>query len=173
MSDRILEQAVRSALDHEAHINLDRIIVTVQGGVATLAGEVDNRTQKLTARYKAQCVRGVSDVHDELDVRVPSRVEQRVEDIATGVMNALFWDAAVPTNRVSAKCDKGWVTLTGEVDRAYQKSSAEADVRKIRGVIGVTNAIKIATGAERVSEPGRMSEGRDNSIWRERRPTAH
>ena len=32
---------------------------------------------------------------------------------------------------MSAKCEKGWVTLTGEVNRPYQKSSAGADVRKI------------------------------------------
>jgi osmotically-inducible protein OsmY len=152
MTDQLLEQAVRSALCHEPLIDLDRIVVTVHGGVARLAGEVDNRTQKLTARYKAQCVSGVSEVLDELDVRMPPRVEQRVEDITTGVMNALFWDAAVPRDRVLAKCDKGWVTLTGEVDRPYQKSSAEADARKIRGVIGVTNAIKVAAASERINE---------------------
>ena len=52
----------------------------------------------------------MSEVLDELDVRTPHRVEQRVDDIETGVMNALFWDAAVPTERVSAKCEKGWVS---------------------------------------------------------------
>ena len=118
--------------------------MTVNGGVAKLAGEVDTRTQKIVARYKAQCVRGVSEVLDELDVRTPHRVEQRVDDIHTGVMNALFWDAAVPTDRINAKCEKGWVTLTGEVERPYQRSSAEADARKIRGVMGVTNEIRVS-----------------------------
>jgi osmotically-inducible protein OsmY len=147
MTDRVLEQAVRSALYHEPLIDSGRIVVTVEGGVARLAGEVDTRTAKLTARYKAQCVHGVSEVLDEIDVRMPARIEQRVEDIATGVMNALFWDAAVPSHRVSAKCEKGWVTLTGQVERPYQKSSAEADARKIRGVIGVTNEIIVASCA--------------------------
>jgi osmotically-inducible protein OsmY len=150
MTDRVLEQAVKSALHHEPLIDSERIVVTVQGSVAKLAGEVETRTQKLAARYKAQCVCGVSDVLDELEVRLPARVERRVEDIATGVMNALFWDAAVPTDRVRAKCDKGWVTLTGDVDRPYQKSSAEADARKIRGVIGVTNEIKVASNGEAI-----------------------
>jgi len=168
MTDQSLEQAVKSALGHEHLIDLGRVVVTVRGGVATLAGEVDNRTQKMTARYMAQCVDGVCDVLDELDVRVPNRVEQRVEDIATSVINALFWDAAVPNHRISATCDKGWVTLTGEVDRPYQKSSAEADARKIRGVIGVTNAIKVAAGE--ITPP---SQGDESLTWREKGQTAH
>ncbi|HEY1944534.1 MAG TPA: BON domain-containing protein [Roseiarcus sp.] len=144
MTDLSLEQAVRSALRHEPFLDSERIVVTVSAGVAKLAGEVETRTQKLAARYRAQCVSGVSEVLDELDVRTPHRIEQRVDDIETGVMNALFWDAAVPTERISAKCEKGWVTLTGEVERPYQRTSAEADARKIRGVIGVTNEIKVS-----------------------------
>ncbi|MBV8473831.1 MAG: BON domain-containing protein [Hyphomicrobiales bacterium] len=158
MNDNLLEQAVRSALRNEPFVDVERIVITVQNGVAKLAGEVDTRTQKLAVRYKAQCVGGVSDVVDELDVRTPHRVEQRVDDIQTGVMNALFWDAAVPTERISARCEKGWVTLTGEVERPYQRSSAEADARKIRGVIGVTNDIKVSPGvaAARSGEGGEI-----------------
>ena len=96
------------------------------------------QTVDLAEEYKSS---GVAEVLDELDVRMPNRIEPRIEDLATSVMNALFWDAAVPTDRVSARCDKGWVTLTGEVERPYQKSCAEADARRIRGVIGVTNAM--------------------------------
>ena len=54
----------------------------------------------------------------------------------------------MPPDRVSAKCERGWVTLSGEVDRAYQKSSAEADVRKISGVVGVTNEITVGSRAK-------------------------
>jgi osmotically-inducible protein OsmY len=39
------------------------------------------------------------------------------------------------------------VTLTGEVERAYQRNSAEADVLRVRGVVGVTNAITVAATA--------------------------
>lgn len=144
MSDQILEQAVRSALGRDPPIDAGRIVVTVEGGVARLAGEVDSRTEKISARYRVQCVDGVAEVRDELDVRMPNRIDPRVEDLTTSVMNAIFWDAAVPTERVRAKCDKGWVTLTGDVDLPYQRSSAESDARKIRGVIGVTNAIQVA-----------------------------
>ena len=54
----------------------------------------------------------------------------------------------MPANRVSVKCEKGWVTLTGEVERTYQRSCAEADVRRTRGVVGVINQIRVATNAQ-------------------------
>jgi osmotically-inducible protein OsmY len=155
VSDRVLEQSVRNALRNEPSVDAKRILVTVRGGSVTLAGEVDTRTQKLAARYKAQCVDGVEEVIDELDVRIPTRIEQRVDDIVGEIMNALYWDAAVPTNRVSARCEKGWVTLMGDVDRPYQKSSAECDARRIRGVIGVTNEIKVGPTAEETARDNR------------------
>ena len=67
--------------------------------------------------------------------------------IAEAIANALHWDFALPRHRISARCDDGWVTLTGDVERAYQRSSAEADVMRVSGVRGVTNAIKVETGA--------------------------
>jgi osmotically-inducible protein OsmY len=144
--DKTLEQAVLSALCLEALINGARIIVSVRDGRVTLAGEVDSYTQKSAARYKAERVPGVREVVDELEVRAPVKSREGADDVAASVLNALYWDLAVPPDRVCVKFDKGWVTLTGEVDRPYQKSCAEADVRKIRGVVGVTNEIKVGSG---------------------------
>lgn len=146
MMDEKLERAVLSALSLEPSINGARIVVSVRDGRVTLAGEVDSYTHKSAAKYKAERVPGVREVVNELEVRAPVKSREGADDIAASVLNALYWDLAVPPDRVSAKCEKGWVTLTGEVDRPYQKSSAEADVRKIRGVVGVTNEIKVGSG---------------------------
>lgn len=134
-----------SALYLEPLINAARIVVTVRDGRVALAGEVDTYAQKSVAKCRAQCVPGVKEVDDELEVCATAKSGQRIEDIAASVLNALYWDLAVPPDRVCVKCEKGWVTLTGEVDRPYQKSSAEADVLKIRGVVGVTNEIKVGS----------------------------
>ncbi len=66
--DRTLEQAVLSALYLEPLINAARIVVRVHDGVVTLIGEVDTHAQKLAAKYKAECVPGVKEVSDELEV---------------------------------------------------------------------------------------------------------
>jgi osmotically-inducible protein OsmY len=67
--------------------------------------------------------------------------DARSEQICAAARNAIFWDLAVPRNRVSVHCDQDWLTLTGAVDRAYQRSAAEADALRTPGVRGVTNAI--------------------------------
>ena len=73
-------------------------------------------------------------------------------DIRIEVANALHWDIAIPRHRVTAKVDDGWVTLQGVVDWAYQRSCAEADVRRVPGVIGIKNEIALR-GAEAPSQP--------------------
>ncbi len=64
-------------------------------------------------------------------------------DIRAEVANALHWDIAIPRHRVTAKVDGGWVTLQGVVEWAYQRSLAEADVRRVPGVIGIKNEIAV------------------------------
>ena len=64
-----------------------------------------------------------------------------VLDIYVETVNALYWDLAIPRYGVSVEVDHGLVTLHGEVERTYQRSCAEQDVRRVPGVIGVTNEI--------------------------------
>jgi osmotically-inducible protein OsmY len=71
-----------------------------------------------------------------------------MSDIRAEVANALHWDLAVPRYRVTAEVDSGLVTLHGFVERAYEKSSAEATVRWVPGVIGVRNEIAVRTAQE-------------------------
>jgi osmotically-inducible protein OsmY len=69
-------------------------------------------------------------------------------DIRSEVANALNWDPAIPSHRVTAEVDGGLVTLEGVVDRAYQKSYAEAIARRVPGVIDVRNKIVIRAALE-------------------------
>ena len=64
-------------------------------------------------------------------------------NILAEVANALQWDVAVPRHRVTARVDDGLVTLHGVVERAYEKSRAEATVRQAPGVIAVKNEITV------------------------------
>ena len=73
-------------------------------------------------------------------------------DIENEVANALHWDLAVPRHRVIAQVRNGLVTLRGVVERAYQKASAEAAVRRVPGVIDVRNEIAVV-GAQEPARP--------------------
>ena len=69
-------------------------------------------------------------------------------DIRAEVANALHWDFAIPRHRVTAEVDHGLVTLRGVVERPYQKSCAEATVRRVPSVIGVRNEIAVCEPQE-------------------------
>ena len=69
-------------------------------------------------------------------------------DLRDEVANALYWDLAVPAFSVVATVDNGWVTLLGEVERPYQRCCAEADVRRVPGVLGVRNKIAVRLAEE-------------------------
>jgi osmotically-inducible protein OsmY len=66
------------------------------------------------------------------------------EDMRVRVLNALFWDLAVPRDRLNVDVENGWVTVSGKVDLPYQRDCAESDARGVSGVIGVTNLICLA-----------------------------
>ena len=66
-----------------------------------------------------------------------------MSDLRAEVTNALYWDLAIPRYRVSVEVDRGVVTLKGAVERAYQRSCAEAIVRRVPGVIDVSNEIAV------------------------------
>ena len=77
-------------------------------------------------------------------------------DLEARILNALYWDLAVPSDHLSVTLERGWVTISGAVAYSYQKSCAEADVRRVSGVRGVTNAIEIeieSTGSNAAGVP--------------------
>ncbi len=65
------------------------------------------------------------------------------EEVRAGVLNALYWDLRVPRHQLSVDVENGWVTVSGTVDRHYQRACAESDARSVPGVIGVTNLIRL------------------------------
>jgi osmotically-inducible protein OsmY len=66
------------------------------------------------------------------------------EDVRVRVLNALYWDLAVPRDRLNVNIENGWVTVSGMVDLPYQRSCAESDAKSVAGVVGVTNLIRLA-----------------------------
>ncbi len=142
MSDASLQQAVIDELEWEPSVNAAHIGVAANNGVITLTGHVGTYAEKLAAEKAAGRVIGVKAVAEELEVRYSFDPPDDA-DMAKSALQALSWDIEVPRDSVTVKVEKGWVTLSGTVDWYFQSSAAEADVRKLRGVLGVINEIKI------------------------------
>ena len=69
------------------------------------------------------------------------------------VLNALYWDLAVPRDRLNVDVENGWVTVSGMVDLPYQRSCAESDAKSVPGVVGVTNLIRLAAAQAAAPRP--------------------
>jgi osmotically-inducible protein OsmY len=74
-------------------------------------------------------------------------------DICAQVENAIHWVVAIPRHSVMVEADGGLVTLHGVVDRAYEKSCAEAIARRVPGVINVGNKISVRAAADFIQPP--------------------
>lgn len=143
MDDLELKKSVESELNFEPSINAAEIGVAVKNGVVTLSGRVPSYWEKISAERAAGRVSGVKAVANELEVRLPGSSERTDEDIAQAAVDTLRWSVLVPQDRIKVKVSKGWITLEGNVDWQFQKSAAEKAVRKLYGVLGVSNLIEV------------------------------
>lgn len=141
--DKHLKQAVLDELKWEPSVNEAHIGVTAKDGVITLMGHVETFSEKFAAEKAARRVNDVKAVAEEIEVRLPFSVKHGDEEIAAAAVDRLRWDSSVPSGAVKARVEKGWVTLTGEVDWHYQQEAAMGDVRGLWGVKGVSNDIAI------------------------------
>jgi osmotically-inducible protein OsmY len=85
----------------------------------------------------------VKAVAKEIEVSPPFAAIRDDEDIAAAALDRLFWDATVPRNAVTVKVEKGWITLTGSVEWHFQREAAGDDMRRLFGVLGVSDQISI------------------------------
>jgi osmotically-inducible protein OsmY len=142
-TDAELQQDVINELKWEPTIKATEIGVAVKDGVVTLSGYVDSYVKKWAAECAAARVFGVRAVAENIQVRLPGSLKQSDEDLAGAVAHVLEWNVLVPHDRVKVKVQDGLVTLSGEVDRGYQKFAADEAVRYLMGVVWVSNQITV------------------------------
>jgi osmotically-inducible protein OsmY len=148
MTDQGLKQSILDELAWEPSVSEAHIGVTARGGVVTLTGHVGSYSEKCAAERAVGRVSGVKAIAEELEIRYLYGVGHGDEDIAKQALNVLAWDLSVPKDKVKIKVDKGWITLTGDVNWYYQKHAAEMDVHKLLGVMGLSNQIVIKPSAQ-------------------------
>ncbi len=142
-TDNQLQQDVSAELKWEPSVHAAQIGVLVKDGVVTLEGEVDSYGEKCNAERAALRVQGVQAMATELKVRLKGLSERTDADIAHSVGNVLDWTVSLPPGAVQVMVEKGWVTLSGDVDWQYQKQSAADGIRCLMGVTGVDNLIHV------------------------------
>ena len=141
--DTHLQLSVLAELEWEPSITAAHIGVAANAGVITLTGQVESYAQKHAAEVAARRVKGVLAVAEELEVQVPFERKRGDADIAAAILDRLAWDVSVPRDAIQVGVEQGWVTLTGEVGWHYQRRAAEQDVRRLHGVVGLSNQVSL------------------------------
>ena len=117
------------------------IAVGVKDGVVTLSGFVRSYWDKDAAEKAAKRVYGVRGIANDIEVK-PTTARTDPE-IAREAIQELESHVSIPSDKIKVTVEKGWITLEGAVEWQYQKSLAESAVKKLRGVVGVTNNITL------------------------------
>jgi osmotically-inducible protein OsmY len=142
-TDIQLKADVIDELAWEPAVNDSNIGVIVKNGIVTLTGHLDTFAEKHAAERAVRRVAGVRGIAVELDVKLSPAHKRSDSEIAEAAAAALAWHALLPAGKVKAEVEDGWVTLSGEVDWAYQMAIAEQGIRNLLGVRGLTNKVTV------------------------------
>jgi osmotically-inducible protein OsmY len=147
-SDHEIELDVKDELQWDPNLDATDIAVSVKKGVVTLAGFVKNYADKYEAESAAKRVAGVLGVANDIEVRMPSVDERPDPEIARDAVAAIKSQLPISSENIKVIVKDGWVTLEGQVEWQYQRSTAENSVRRIKGIKGVSNLIQLKPHAQ-------------------------
>ena len=142
-----VRQAVEDELIFDPLVNATGITVRNLNGEVALNGTVPGYPQYVEAAAAARRVAGVKNVHNHLEVRLPSADHRDDATLTTTANNALALNLTVP-GTVEATAKDGNLTLTGTVSYGTQRTAAERTVARLTGVRNVKDDIDISNDAD-------------------------
>lgn len=164
-ADSDLGQAVLDQIRQLPELREADVGVAVDRGVVTLTGLVKTESERSAIEAAAREVWGVGAIASELLVK-PAR-ERSDPDIARDVMNAFRNHIFIPERDIVVIVRDGRVTLEGKVQRELQKMLAEAEVKRLRGIAGISNRLEVKPDAhaQKEFEADELENARNDSAW--------
>ena len=157
-SDEDIKRDVEDELRWDPDIDPSDIGVAVKNGVVTLSGFVRSYTQKYQAERDAKRVEGVLAVANDIEVRLPAIHQKPDPEIAREVVDEIKSELPYSHSLIKAVVSNGWVTLEGDVEWNYQRERAEAAVRRVKGIKGVSNFIMIKPKVDPIDVKRKIEE---------------
>ena len=142
-TDSDIKRDVESELKWDPDIDASDIGVAVKNGVVTLSGFVRSYSQKYQAEKATKRVKGVLGVANDIEVRLPSVHEKTDPEIARAAVEAIKSELPYSHENIKVVVKNGWVTLEGNAEWEYQRNRAEAAVRKLRSIKGISNLVTL------------------------------
>jgi osmotically-inducible protein OsmY len=142
-NDLEIQQDVINQLSWEPFLKASDIGVTVKNGIVTLTGQVDSYYKKISAEKAARKVAGVRAIAEDIQLNVSPSFIKTDAELAESVLNALKWHSAVDEEKLKIKVEDGVVTLDGEVEWEFQRTSARNAVSNLLGIKNVISNISL------------------------------
>lgn len=162
LSDARQQGAIDTAFALNRHLNPFEIVVSVDGGTATLKGAVENSAERELAAELAGSIDGVREVNNELEVdpaievavvdeqariTTDKTLAQRFDDatLAATVKSKLLWNSNTEGLDIQVRAENGVVSLSGNAGTPVAKELAGELVINTEGVREVHNHLSINT----------------------------
>jgi osmotically-inducible protein OsmY len=158
VTDIEIERDVKAELQWDPRVDATDIAVSVRDGVVTLAGFVREYGDKYAAETATKRVAGVVAVANDIEVRLPTKDQRPDPAIARDAVAAIKSRLPSSWEGIKVVVRDGYINLEGEVEWQYQSETAEAAVRWVPGVRGVSNLIRIRPRAAPPHEVKRRIE---------------
>lgn len=142
-TDSEIQRDVQDELEWDPDIDSKNISVKVSDGVVALTGFVPSYSDKYSAERIAKRIVGVKAVANDLEVKLATGSDRPDPDVAREAVERLQRDLPYSSKNIKTTVRNGWITLEGDVDWDFQRRMAEAAVRTIKGVKGVTNLVHV------------------------------
>jgi osmotically-inducible protein OsmY len=143
-TDSEIKRDVEDELKYDAGVDSTDVGVSVKNGVVSLTGFVHSYSQKLQAETDAKRISGVMAVANDLEVRLASADSRPDPEIARDLVAQLKFELPFSHESIKSVVKNGWVTLEGDLEWNYQRTRAESTALRVKGVLGVSNHIKLA-----------------------------
>jgi osmotically-inducible protein OsmY len=155
-----IRDAVELEISYDPLVDTSDITVKNLNGEVALNGTVPSFPQYLEAAAAARRVSGVKNVHNHLEVVLPTGDYRDDPTLTTAANNALTLNVTVPDG-VEATAKDGNLRLTGAVSYGAERTAAEDTVAGLTGVRNVSDDIDISNDADPVDVTAHVQDALD------------
>ena len=140
-SDAKLAAGLQNKIYQAKVFNHGQVTTTLENGVATLTGTVDNLGAKLDAEKAARKADGVKQVVNNIQVRADDVSEKQIVEKARHEILMYHAYGIFYNINLSAQGDK--LIVSGQVTQPFKRSDIGNFLKRVRGVAEVENRLEV------------------------------